>query len=114
MAKEYAFRKVLGRSDTLKKFTSKFLEPIIQHRVQLKYALQDYWIQIGNIETPTIVRYNTIEKNNNISTVPIITESRMRSSKFNYQMADYAKSISKFNDAFARVKNNKDSIFIED
>lgn len=100
MAKQFSFRKALNRSESLIKFTAKFLEPNIQERVQIKNALQDYWIRIGTVKTPAKARYISTENHHHISTVPIMTEAVMKSPEFNYQMTEHDKSMSNFNYVF--------------
>ncbi|VVC38410.1 Protein kinase domain,Protein kinase-like domain,Serine/threonine-protein kinase, active site [Cinara cedri] len=114
VTKHFGFRKVLGRSDYLKRFTAMFLEPNVQERVQIKNALQSYFIKIGNVKTPSKVQNTATEENNHISTVPIINEVTMKSSSFTYQISGNVKSISFFNTEFIPVEDSEAGIFRED
>lgn len=102
MARDFAFRKMLGRSDALKEFTAMFLEPDLLLRVRVKNALQNHWIKMGKIHTPDEVRdaNDKIEAQKNTMYVPIISPATLKNPKFQYEIAEYVKLPSVFNEEF--------------
>ncbi|KAL5242134.1 hypothetical protein ACI65C_009544 [Semiaphis heraclei] len=99
MDKNFAFRRSLVRSRTLKDLTATFLEPNFLKRTKIKTALQHPWIKEGNIKIPA----NVIVANESITTSlsqPIVTETSLKVPAFHYQLSEYGKLISADNDLF--------------
>lgn len=99
MDKNFAFRRSLGRSRTLKDLTTSFLEPNFLKRTKIKTALQHPWIKEGNVKMPADV----VTANESITvsiSEPIVTETSLRVPAFHYQLSEYDKSISTDNELF--------------
>lgn len=107
MNKEYAFRKTLDRSERLQELTATFLEPVVLQRTKIKSALRNSWVKEGNIKTPDDV-IKTNEPNNAVLSNPIITQQLLKEPVFHYQMSEYGKSMSTFNEVFSVVDDTSD------
>lgn len=102
MTRDYAFRKMLDRSDALKEFTAMFLEPDLLLRLRIKNALQNHWIKMGKIRTPDDVHdaFERVEVQKNTMYVPIISSNTLKNSKLQYEITEYVKLPSVFNEEF--------------
>lgn len=114
MARDYAFRKVLDRSESLKNLTASFLEPDVIKRARIKSVLYHPWIKSDiNIKTPAFVHNvsEIVDTQKPMLKVPVITQSTLKASRFNYQISEQNKSISTFNKIFTVIDEHEDTLF---
>lgn len=114
MVRDYVFRKVLDRSESLKELTALFLEPDTIKRIRIKTALQHPWIKSDtSVITPLFVHNvsEIAEAQRTVLKVPIITQTTLKTSQFNYQVAEHIKSISTFNEFFTVIDEHEDTLF---
>lgn len=114
MNRDFAFKKVAGRSEGLKQLTSDFLEPDVQQRINIKDALRISWIKQGHMKVPMRVQKANVEMTEQLKgtlDVPIITEAALKEPAFHYQMSDRNKSISNFNDIFSVLEPSDEDAF---
>ncbi|XP_025412862.1 testis-specific serine/threonine-protein kinase 2-like [Sipha flava] len=104
LAKDFKFRNVLNRSESLKILTTMFLEPDILQRITIKRALQSSWIKEGNIETPMAVHRATnngkLEEN---LRQPVISSDTLTQPLFSYESTNIKESLSEFNMNFTDI-----------
>lgn len=113
ISKDYAFRKVLNRSESLKTLIASFLEPDVARRIRIKDAFQNIWIRSGNIGTPLLIHNANELVDNSRGTIikPIITKNTLKLGTFHYEVSDQTNSISAFNEIFTEVEDPEEDIF---